>query len=138
MSTCFCMQLLSCMLAFALFPKLARLGGPLCSVEQDCGRGRLQPPWLATIPVGMNSKLPAVVIARRPKPRDPEPRLDEAKPLRIVFARKPARNTGCLGSQPRRPIKDCRLAAAPIVGDYSVSISSSATAPTLAPDFGFT
>ena len=86
----------------------------------------------------MNSKLPAVVVARRPKPRDPEPRPDEAKPLRIVFARKPGKKYGAHRKPAAPTDQDCRLAAAPIAGDYSVSISSSATALTLAPDFGFT
>ena len=43
---------------------------------------------LAAIPLGMSSKLPPIVVARRPKPRDQAPRPEEAQPLRIVFAGK--------------------------------------------------
>jgi len=62
------------------------LAGLFAGQIRIAGRGRL-----AAIPLGMSSKLPAVVIARRPKSRDPEPRPDEVKPLRIVFARKPGK-----------------------------------------------
>ncbi|MBV8096874.1 MAG: hypothetical protein JOY71_10140 [Acetobacteraceae bacterium] len=40
------------------------------------------------------SKLPAIVIARKPKPRPPEPKPEQAKALRIVWARKPLRKSG--------------------------------------------
>ena len=47
----------------------------------------------------MSSKLPAVVIARRPKPRDHAPKPEQAKPLRIVFARKPGKKYGVYRKQ---------------------------------------
>ena len=39
----------------------------------------------------MSSKQPTIVFARRPKPRDPEQKLEQAKPLRITYARKPGK-----------------------------------------------
>ena len=40
------------------------------------------------------NKLSSIVIAKRPKPRSPEPKPEQARPLRITYARKPVKKYG--------------------------------------------
>jgi hypothetical protein len=68
------------------------LAGLFAGKSNSPAAGRLKSPWLGRIPPGHELETAAdLVVARRPKPRDQASRPEEAKPLRIVFARKPGK-----------------------------------------------